>query len=474
VSALPDWLQKFLPILILLVAVAIVVARLPKVELGHSAAYVTRRRFNWLPVGLAYAFLYMARYNLTSYKNAVGMSNDVYGTIDEYGAITYGLAFLINGPLADRFGGRATMTAALAGSAAANLGMGWVAMHGYDPAASQQYVLLYCLNMYFQSFGAVSIVKVNAAWFHLRERGTFGGIFGILISLGLYFAYDWTRMIAEVGGIEAPKGAPKLDPSVAGDHWVFWAPALLLVVMAVAVIAFVRDTPSLAGHKDFDTGDAGSGDTGERVPLGTLLARMLTNPAILTITAIEFCSGFMRNAVMKWYPVYAKALSIDKAFVAANWGMLLCCAGILGGVFAGTISDRMFQSRRGPVSAILYGGMAVATVAMFVLLGTPALGWMVIFLSLCVIGVHGMLSGTASMDFGGKRNVGVVVGIIDGFVYLGTAAQASVLKRVLPDGDLAKDAENWTNWPTAMLPVVIVGLLLSLRVWNARATKGAH
>ena len=108
-SALPDWLQKFLPILILLVAVAIVVARLPKVELGHSAAYVTRRRFNWLPVGLAYAFLYMARYNLTSYKNAVGMSNDVYGTIDEYGAITYGLAFLINGPLADRFGGRATM-----------------------------------------------------------------------------------------------------------------------------------------------------------------------------------------------------------------------------------------------------------------------------------------------------------------------------------------------------------------------------
>ena len=78
------------------------------------------------------------------------------------------------------------------------------------------------------------------------------------------------------------------------------------------------------------------------------------------------------------------------------------------------------------------------------------------------------------MDFGGKRNVGVVVGIIDGFVYLGTAAQASVLKRVLPDGDLAKDAENWTNWPTAMLPVVIVGLLLSLRVWNARATKGAH
>ena len=34
------------------------------------------------------------------------------------------------------------------------------------------------------------------------------------------------------------------------------------------------------------------------------------------------------------------------------------------------------------------------------------LGWTVIFMSLCVIGVHGMLSGTASMDFGGKKNAG--------------------------------------------------------------------
>ena len=56
---------------------------------------------------------------------------------------------------------------------------------------------LYALNMYFQSFGAVSIVKVNSAWFHLRERGTFGGIFGILISLGLYFAFDWSSAIVK-------------------------------------------------------------------------------------------------------------------------------------------------------------------------------------------------------------------------------------------------------------------------------------
>ena len=42
-------------------------------------------------------------------------------------------------------------------------------------------------------------------------------------------------------------------------------------------------------------------------------------------------------------------------------------------------------------------------------LGAPSdnksywLGFIVVFMSLCVIGVHGMLSGTSTMDFGGRR-----------------------------------------------------------------------
>jgi OPA family glycerol-3-phosphate transporter-like MFS transporter len=100
---------------------------------------------------------------------------------------------------------------------------------------------------------------------------------------------------------------------------------------------------------------------------------------------------------------------------------------------------------------------------------------MVIFMSLCIIGVHGMLSGTASMDFGGKANVGIVVGIIDGFVYLGSALQSIVLKQILPETGTpaAAVASNWVTWAYAMLPMAGVGLVLSLLVWNARATKSA-
>jgi OPA family glycerol-3-phosphate transporter-like MFS transporter len=311
--------------------------------------------------------------------------------------------------------------------------------------------VLYAANMYFQSFGAVSIVKVNASWFHVRERGVLGGVFGILISLGVYFAYDWSRFIS--------KAAP--------TWWVFFVPAAILAAFVVLDFFVIRDTPSHTGHPDFDTADASSGDTGQLAPLDVFL-KMIRNPVILTILAIEFCSGYMRNAIMQWYPKFAKSTGIGEEFVAANWGMLLCVAGITGGMFAGVISDRVFDSRRGPVSAVLYAGMSLGAVASLFVLQHWMLGWTVIFMSLCVIGVHGMLSGTASMDFGGKKNAGLAVGIIDGAVYAGTALQSLLLGKLLPSGAAAKDPASWSNWPIALVPLSFVGLLLATRVWNAR------
>jgi OPA family glycerol-3-phosphate transporter-like MFS transporter len=253
-------------------------------------------------------------------------------------------------------------------------------------------------------------------------------------------------------------------------QWVFFVPPIILGALALADFVLVKDTPGEAGHRDFDTADASSHDAAAAKPAGVFdVARMmLTNRVILVIAAIEFCSGFLRNALMKWFQRYADFVGLKGTFVPANWGMLLCCAGILGGMFAGAISDHVFGSRRGPVATILYGGMIAGSLLMFPLLGHPALGWVAVFMSLCIIGVHGMLSGTASMDFGGKKNVGVAVGIIDGFVYLGTAAQALTLKHVLPDKEPAKIAANWYTWPAAILPLAVIGLLLATRVWNAR------
>jgi OPA family glycerol-3-phosphate transporter-like MFS transporter len=483
-DSLPEWLNKLLPILLLLVVVTIVVARLPKIDVGHSKAFLRRRIQNWLPLGLTYAFLYMGRYNLTVSKRAFGemrnaagdalMGNADFGYIFAAGTIVYGVSFVINGPLTDKHGGKFAILLGAGGSAAVNGLMAFASWsllnHGpmYDLLASRFTVVfsvLYAMNMYFQSFGAVAIVKVNAPWFHVRERGVFGAIFGILISLGVYFAFD-------LGGAIL-KGA--------GLVWVFAAPTLLLSLLWVVDAFVVRNTPGDAGMKDFDTADASSGDDGPRLPAAQVFKKMLTNPVILTIAAIEFCSGFLRQAIMQWYGAFAKqtdaVLGLRDSFVNKNWGMLLCCAGIMGGVFAGTISDHVFQSRRGPVAGVLYGAMLISAIVLTFVYQMPIVGFMVIFMSMCVIGVHGMLSGTASMDFGGRKNVGVAVGIIDGFVYLGTGVMALTYAIILPESQLdaagkvtgpATDPSNWQAWPIAMIPFAAIGFLLALRVWNAK------
>ena len=460
---MPTWAQDLLPIVVLLIVIALVVARLPKVDLGHSAAYRQRRFLNWFPLGLTYAFLYMGRYNLSAAKTAIGLTAEEFGLIGGIGTVTYGVAFLLNGPLTDRWGGRATILIAAAGAAAANLLMGVALAAGTIPEAEggdramvvPVFGLLYAANMYFQSFGAVSIVKVNTAWFHLRERGTFGGIFGILISLGLYFAYDPSRMLLR---------------SFPENHaLVFFVPAAILVVFFVIDFFLVRDDPTDAGQPEIDTGDVA--ETGPRLTVLQVGKKMITNPVIVTVAAIEFCSGFLRNAIMQWYRDFAAQTGIEEHFVAHNWGMLLCLAGILGGMFAGLLSDRLFGSRRGPVSAVLYAGLLAGAIVGVFTLTTPIYGWVIIFMSLCVIGVHGMLSAAASMDFAGKKNVGVAVGLIDGMVYAGTGLQFLVLGFLMPEGEAAHDMINWWKWPVAMIPMAVIGLVLSTRVWNARPQK---
>jgi OPA family glycerol-3-phosphate transporter-like MFS transporter len=472
------WYTGFTPIAILLAVIAIALWRLPKVkeeflgQLAHleTPKYRFRRALNWLIVGLMYAFLYWGRYNLNDALRAMGGPDMLanFNWIFSAGTITYGISFLINGPLTDKIGGRFSIILGVLGASAMNIAMGvacWLTLNKTISADQLFWILiiLYPMNMYFQSFGAVAIVKVNSAWFHVRERGVFGATFGILIALGLYFAFDFTSLILNDLKLAVP--------------WAFFIPAIALGMMFILGLFLVRNRPSDAGFSDILTGDATSGDTSKPDDPLVVFKMLLRNKIVMTISCIEFCSGFLRQAIMQMYKPFAKAVGENSSFVYQNWGLMLCCAGILGGMFAGVISDRLCHSRRGPVAAILYVGMFLGSIGMCFLLGSPMLAWLIVFMSLCIIGVHGMLSGTASQDFGGSKNAGIATGLIDGFVYLGTGLQAMLYGWTLPDitNVSAKDPTNWWFWPLAMIPVAIIGLILSYRIRNAKpGTTSVH
>lgn len=597
---------------------------------AHSDAYLRRRFANWFPLGLTYAFLYMGRYNLTVAKNALGalMTNEDFGIIFGAGTIVYGVAFVLNGPLTDKIGGRKAMLISAVGAGLSNLAMGLYIQRVVGEGSVNNATLrfwfsaLYVLNMYFQSFGAVAIVKVNSAWFHVRERGGFSGIFGTMISSGIFFAYTvnaWILAFAK----QASGGGDALQ-----TQWVFFIPSALLIGMAGVEAVLLKDRPSDAGHADFDTGDASSGDADES--LFAVMKRIISHPIILTVAFIELCTGVVRQGVMQWYTIYSKSVlalpsshylrdgswgrwelvagcfaaaialfvlakrsagarkgSLYAAggvvfllpFMQAGWGGLLFVAGVIGGNVAGYVSDLFFQSRRAPAAGGLYALLFCCCIAMFFAMGktlpvvasssvpelqpgdrivsvagkgnledwvavseafaavpaaclggsvwdsqkhmcstdpqatdatlvpsagtipveverggqrvtlsvkdpgmkmragdrrslkaTPEatrnpylLGAVMFLMSLCVIGIHGLLSGTATMDFGGRKGTATAVGMIDGFVYLGTAIQAVSL------GYLTE--RSWSYWPWFLTPFAVVGFVLCRRIWNARPTR---
>jgi OPA family glycerol-3-phosphate transporter-like MFS transporter len=447
--------------------------------MGHSTWFMIRRFMNWFPLGMSYAFLYMARYNLNVSKNALGsmMTKESFGLIFAAGTITYALSFFLTGPLVDKIGGRRGILIATLGSAAANTIMGvytYLYLRGQIAAnMTVVFSVLYSINMFFQSYGGVSIIKVKAYWFHVRERGIFSGIFGTLISVGMYLAFDWGHAIAEASKarVQNPNFLQTLFNTLFGTWgrqedsiWlVFFIPALLLVVWAVIDYILIRDTPAQAGLADFDTHDASSGEMHIEYSIKDLIYRVITSPILLMIAMVEFTTGVVRNGIVQWYYIFADEVKQPGSeFFFEHWGLMLCIGGILGGFSAGFLSDKIFQSRRGPPVVVAGGLMSVALLIMtlFLFKSAVTVGVCSVLIGLLTISIHSLMSGTAAADFGGRKMTATAAGITDAFVYLGSGLQSLSLGYLISN-------HGWKFWPAFLFPFAILGIFLAKRMWTS-------
>ncbi len=419
--------------------------------LGHGRRFIVRRFLNWFPLGMTYSFLYMGRYNLNVSKNALGslMSKEEFGLIFGLGTLVYALSFLVNGPLVDRIGGKKGILIAGFGSAAANVLIGFLTIAVIAGRLRAHlvacYAALYGLNMYFQSYGAVSIIKVKAYWFHVRERGVFGAIFGTLISFGVYFAFDWGQWI-----VDSTKSIPA----------VFFIPAAIIACWSVLDIWAVANTPEDVGFPAFDTHDASSGHMDVHLTYLDLLKKVFASPIMLMIAVIELTSGIFRNGISQWYFVFANEVRQPGAgFFLAHWGWLLCIFGVIGGFAAGLVSDKCFQSRRGPPAAMLCGLVLVLSLVMAAALrSSPVLvGCAGVAIVTCSVGITSLMSGTAATDFGGRKATATCAGIVDGFAYLGSSIQSFSI------GYIA--TRNWQWWPLFLTPFAAAGLAVAVKIW---------
>ena len=79
-----------------------------------------------------------------------------------------------------------------------------------------------------------------------------------------------------------------------------------------------------------------------------------------------------------------------------------------------------------------------------------------------------MLSGTASMDFGGKRAGATAAGLFDGMQYVGGSVMGWGMGYML-------DMYGWGVWGPGMIGFAAIGAILMMFLWNVRPQRSvAH
>jgi OPA family glycerol-3-phosphate transporter-like MFS transporter len=148
-------------------------------------------------------------------------------------------------------------------------------------------------------------------------------------------------------------------------------------------------------------------------------------------------------------------------YIAQHWGWFTCIFGIVGGFAAGLISDRLFQSRRGPPAAMLCGFVLITAIVMSLVLFTQPqiVGWSAIFIVMASIGITSLMSGTAATDFGGRKATATCMGIVNGFAYVGSGIQSISLGFLIT-------RQGWHWLPIFVIPFAVIGGAIAIWIWH--------
>jgi len=412
---------------------------------------------NWVILGLMYASFYMCRYN---FRFATpGMVEEFHfnkfqiTSILAWWSVAYGFGQLINGLLTDRIGGRSAMLIGAAGTITINMIYGFSSTVG----TFSTFALIWLINGYFQSFGAPGMIKINAAWFNRTERGTFAGIFGLMIQSGQFAINNLAPII--LAGFTIGTFVVAQDDW----RWLFRIPPIFTAIMAVLVAFIPKESPEAAGYPGLIHDELSAGDTGTRASIKESFITIFTHPLVWFYAAAYACTGAVRNSSDQLAVLYfVEQLKLDIAkSAAAHWTMnLMPLVAVFGSLASGIVSDKFFKGHRSPVAMGLYFGQSAVIIiaAMIIYSGfvgpTPAgvfLGcFFLVMISLTVNSTHSLVGAAAPMDIGGRRMAGFASGVIDSFQYFGAAI-------ALPATGWLIDRYGWGVWYPTMAGFGIVG-----------------
>jgi len=256
------------------------------------------------------------------------------GLIDSVYLISYAIGQFIWGALADKVGPRRILLGGLLGSIVCSIAMG-------ASSFLTAFLVINLLQGLAQSCGWAPLAKNLSCWFSRRERGQVLGWWSTNYAAGSVVAF------ALAGAAIAWFG-----------HWsyAFYVPAACLFIVLLLFYFFHVDRPQDVGLPSIDTyhGELGNSTqySEEEAPESTNWLELIKQPMIGLLATTYFLLKPTRYAILLWGPYYVTLRLQSGALFSATITTSFAIAGIFGAIIAGTVSDKLFKSKRMPFTVI--------------------------------------------------------------------------------------------------------------------------
>lgn len=427
---------------------------------GESLPEQKRRlkRLQWstfLAATLGYGLYYVCRLSLNVVKKPIVdegvFSETELGIIGAVLFFTYAVGKFTNGFLADRSNINRFMSTGLLVTALVNLCLGFV-------NSFILFAILWGISGWFQSMGAASCVVGLSRWFTDKDRGSFYGFWSASHNIGEAMTFIIVASIV----------------SAFGWRYGFLGAGLVGLIGALIVWRFFHDSPQSKGLPAVNVqGEQKEMSALETEEFNRAQKAVLRNPAIWILALSSAFMYISRYAVNSWGVFYLEAQkgysTLDASFVIS----ISSVCGIVGTMFSGVISDKLFGGRRN-VPALIFGLMNVLALCLFLLV--PGAHFWLDALAMVMFGLGigvliCFLGGLMAVDIAPRNASGAALGVVGIASYIGAGLQ-DVMSGVLIEGN--KQVINGTeiydftyiNW--FWIGAALLSALLALLVWNAK------
>lgn len=380
------------------------------------------RRLAWrmlLAAMFCYLFFYTGRqafgFAIPGIQKDLGWTKATVGTISGIALWSYAIGQMVNGNLADKFGGRRLMAL----GAILSTGLCIIASFMNSPAGM---AVALGANGFVQAMGWSAGGRVISNWWSHHERGKSFGFYTLAAGSSSVLVYVTSTLTITTFDLDW--------------QWLFRLPVLLMLVGGITFFVLARDTPKIAGitpPRSFthDADDVAY-DSDAAAPSSTERYKAVLGIPRIWLTGIAI--GFQnaaRYGLLIWVPVYFLGDAWKKTDNAVWITVALPVGMAVGALVNGQLSDRLFGSRRDrPIMLFMVLG-ALSSLGIWAL--HPGVGLGIVLLFLAGFFVYGPQSSFWALcpDLAGKVMAGTAVGVVNFFAYLFAGAAEPVIGRIM-------------------------------------------